>query len=62
MWWIWSTWSPSEINSRSDYSFSKNYYTDKRFMPQPNKEEINKFCNYIMEKKINYEKCDKKEN
>lgn len=52
----------SEINSRSDYSFSKNYYTDKRFMPQPNKEEINKFCNYIMEKKINYEKCDKKEN
>lgn len=42
----------SEINSRSDYSFSKNYYIDKRFMPQPSRDEINEFCNYIINKKI----------
>ncbi len=42
----------SEINSRADYSFSKNYYIDERFMPQPSKEEINEFCNYIMNRKI----------
>lgn len=42
----------SEINSRSDYSFSKNYYIDKRFMPQPSRDEINEFCNYIINRKI----------
>lgn len=53
----------SEINPRSDYSFSKNYYTDDRYMPQPNEKIINNFCNYIMEKKINYkDKFSKKEN
>lgn len=41
----------SEINPRSDYSFSKNYYIDKRFKPQPSKEEINNFCDYIINKK-----------
>ena len=34
----------SEINSRFDYSFSKNYYIDKRCMPQPSRDEINEFC------------------
>ena len=43
----------SDINSRSDYSFSKNYYTDKRFLPQPNKKEIDDFCNYIINKRKN---------
>ncbi len=41
----------SEINSRSDYSISKNYYIDERFKPQPEKEKIDNFCNYIMNKK-----------
>lgn len=40
----------SEINSRSDYSISKNYYIDNRFKPQPGKEEIEEFCNYIINK------------
>ena len=38
----------SEINPRSDYSFSKNYYKDKRFMPQPQKKDVEDFCNYIV--------------
>ncbi len=41
----------SDINPRSDYSFSKNYYTDERFMPQPTKEKINEFCKLVNGKK-----------
>lgn len=41
----------SEINPRADYSISKNYYIDKRFMPQPSKEEINNFCEYVVGEK-----------
>lgn len=41
----------SDINPRSDYSFSKNYYADERFMPQPNKKEIDTFCDYIIYRK-----------
>lgn len=41
----------SKINSRSDYSISKNYYIDERYKPQPNKIEIEKFCNYIINNK-----------
>ena len=37
----------SEINSRSDYSISKNYYIDKRFKPQPSYTEILDFCEYL---------------
>lgn len=40
----------SEINSRSDYSISKNYYIDERYKPQPEKEKIESFCNYVIEK------------
>lgn len=34
----------SDINSRKDYSFSKNYYTDSRYSPQPSKSQIIDFC------------------
>lgn len=39
----------ANINPRNDYSFSKNYYIDKRFMPQPSKENIEELCRYIEE-------------
>lgn len=41
----------SQINSRSDYSISKNYYNDERFMPQPSEKKINDFCEYVVNKK-----------
>lgn len=34
-----------EINPRSDYSISKNYYENSIFMPRPDIETIDKFCN-----------------
>ena len=37
----------SEINPRADYNFSKNYYKDLEFLPQPTKEDIDKFCEFI---------------
>ena len=40
----------SQINSRSDYSISKNYYTDEHFMPQPSEKEICDFCEYVINK------------
>ncbi len=40
----------SQINARSDYSISKNYYTDEHFMPQPSEKEICDFCEYVISK------------
>lgn len=40
----------SQINPRSDYSISKNYYTDIHFMPQPTEKQINDFCDYVFSK------------
>lgn len=40
----------SNINSRLDFSVSKNYYEDKKLSPQPSEEQIEEFCELLKNK------------